>query len=77
VVLTPEEVRAVLQQLEGSDALVAGLLYGSGLRLMEAHRLRVHDLDFKRRDLSEGWGRVVPRWNGAGNGSSLNNAGPQ
>ncbi|MGB5135247.1 MAG: phage integrase N-terminal SAM-like domain-containing protein [Prochlorococcaceae cyanobacterium] len=31
VVLTPEEVRSVLQRLEGSDALVAGLLYGSGL----------------------------------------------
>lgn len=52
VVLTPEEVRAVLQRLEGSDALVAGLLYGSGLRLMEALRLRVHDLDFKRRELT-------------------------
>ena len=51
VVLTPEEVRAVLQRLEGSDALVAGLLYGSGLRLMEALRLRVHDLDFKRGEL--------------------------
>ncbi|MEY4353657.1 MAG: hypothetical protein RLZZ609_1898 [Cyanobacteriota bacterium] len=51
VVLTPEEVRAVLQRLEGSDAMVAGLLYGSGLRLMEALRLRVHDLDFKRREL--------------------------
>ena len=52
VVLTPEEVRAVLQRLEGADALVAGLLYGSGLRLMEALRLRVHDLDFSRRELT-------------------------
>jgi integrase len=33
VVLTEEEVRSVLQRLEGSEALVAGLLYGSGLRL--------------------------------------------
>ena len=33
VVLTPEEVRAVLTRLDGSEALVAGLLYGSGLRL--------------------------------------------
>ena len=46
VVLSPEEVRAVLTGLEGSEALVAGLLYGSGLRLMEALRLRVQDLDF-------------------------------
>jgi integron integrase len=52
VVLTTEEVRSVLQRLEGSDALVAGLLYGSGLRLMEALRLRVHDLDFNRHELT-------------------------
>lgn len=52
VVLTQEEVRAVLQRLNGSEALVAGLLYGSGLRLMEALRLRVHDLDFSRRELT-------------------------
>jgi integron integrase len=52
VVLTPEEVRAVLQRLEGTPALVAGLLYGSGLRLMEALRLRVHDLDFSRHELT-------------------------
>ena len=52
VVLTQEEVRSVLQRLEGSEALVAGLLYGSGLRLMEALRLRVHDLDFNRQELT-------------------------
>ncbi|MFZ0406580.1 MAG: integron integrase [Cyanobium sp.] len=52
VVLTEEEVRSVLQRLEGSEALVAGLLYGSGLRLMEALRLRVHDLDFNRQELT-------------------------
>ena len=46
VVLSQEEVRAVLTRLDGSEALVAGLLYGSGLRLMEALRLRVQDLDF-------------------------------
>lgn len=40
------EVRAVVQQLEGPAALVCGLLYGSGVRLMEALRLRVQDLDF-------------------------------
>ena len=46
VVLSVVEVRAVLQQLEGPPSLVSGLLYGSGLRLMEALRLRVQDLDF-------------------------------
>ncbi|MFY8149152.1 MAG: integron integrase [Prochlorococcaceae cyanobacterium] len=38
--------------LEGVPALVVGLLYGSGLRLMEALRLRVKDLDFERRELT-------------------------
>ncbi len=47
VVFTREEVRAVLAQLRGTNRLVAGLLYGAGLRLMEALRLRVKDLDFE------------------------------
>ena len=46
VVLTPEEVRAVLSQLDGAYRLVASLMYGSGLRLMETLRLRVKDIDF-------------------------------
>ena len=49
VVLTPEEVRSVLRHLSGAHWLVACLLYGSGLRLMEAVRLRVKDLDFDHR----------------------------
>lgn len=52
VVLSEAEVRAVRQQLEGDPALVVGLLYGSGLRLMEALRLRVKDLDIERRELT-------------------------
>jgi integron integrase len=46
VVLTPREVRAVLNQLTGEHRLMAELLYGSGLRLMECVRLRVKDIDF-------------------------------
>ena len=52
VVLSEAEVRAVRERLEGDPALVVGLLYGSGLRLMEALRLRVKDLDFERRELT-------------------------
>jgi integrase len=48
VVMTVAEVRAVLERLDGTEALVAGVLYGGGLRLMEALRLRVHDVDFQR-----------------------------
>jgi len=46
VVLTREEVHAVLAQLTGTPALMACLLYGAGLRLMECLRLRVKDVDF-------------------------------
>jgi integron integrase len=45
VVLTREEVRAVLGHMQGTNRLVALLLYGSGLRLTEALRLRVKDID--------------------------------
>jgi len=51
VVLTPVEVRAVLAQLDGTCWLIANLLYGSGLRLMEAHRLRVKDVVMERGEL--------------------------
>ena len=46
VVLTREEVKAILTHLEGTNRLIGALLYGSGLRLMESLRLRVKDLDF-------------------------------
>ena len=49
VVLTPEEVAAVLTRLKGQYWLIACLQYGSGLRLLESVRLRVKDLDFERR----------------------------
>jgi integron integrase len=46
VVFTKEEVKAVIDQLHGTKELMAVLLYGSGLRLMECIRLRVKDIDF-------------------------------
>jgi integron integrase len=51
VVSTRAEVRALLSELQGTPWLVAGLLYGSGLRLMEALRLRVKDLALARGEL--------------------------
>lgn len=51
VVLTREEVRHLLAQLQGRDWLMASLLYGTGMRLMECLRLRVKDVDFQRRDI--------------------------
>ena len=47
VVFTRAEVAALMARLPGTYKLIAGLLYGSGLRLMEALRLRVKDLDFE------------------------------
>jgi len=51
VVLTRHEVQAVLAELSGTQRLVALLLYGSGLRLMEALTLRVKDLDPERKEV--------------------------
>jgi integron integrase len=48
VVLSREEVRTLLAQLDGVHRLVAHLLYGTGMRLMECLRLRVKDIDFGR-----------------------------
>ena len=50
-VLTKAEVQAVLRQMSGTQRLVAQLLYGSGLRLLEGLRLRVKDLDFARGEI--------------------------
>lgn len=47
VVFTQAEARAIIEQLSGAHRLVAGLLYGAGLRLNEALRLRVKDIDFE------------------------------
>jgi integron integrase len=51
IVLTKPEVQALLGQLEGVPLLIAVLLYGSGLRLLECLTLRVKDLDFERMEI--------------------------
>ncbi len=52
VVLSRDEVRAVLSHLHGTPRLMAALLYGSGLRLLECCRLRVKDVEFARHQLT-------------------------
>ncbi|HEX2873905.1 MAG TPA: phage integrase N-terminal SAM-like domain-containing protein, partial [Polyangiaceae bacterium] len=59
LVLSRDEVRAVLTRMSGVTALMASLLYGSGLRLLECARLRVKDVDFSA-------GQLLVR-NGKGN----------
>jgi len=51
VVLTQSEVQALLARLDGTMWLIASLLYGSGLRVMECLRLRVKDVDLLRREI--------------------------
>jgi integron integrase len=51
VVLTRDEVHAVLSRLSGTHWLIASLLYGAGLRIMEALRLRVKDMEFSRKEI--------------------------
>jgi integron integrase len=51
VVLTKDEVKTILKNLESPPWLMAMLLYGAGLRLMECCRLRIKDLDFTRNQI--------------------------
>ncbi len=51
VVLTQDEVAAVLKRLEGVHQLIGRLLYGTGMRLMEGMRLRVKDVEFTRHEI--------------------------
>lgn len=65
VVMTRNEVAAVLSRLAGVDHLMACLLYGSGLRLLECARLRVKDVDFGGNQL------IVRRGKGARDRATL------
>ncbi len=67
-VLSREEVRSLLARMDGRAGLIASLLYGTGMRLMECLRLRVKDVDFARAEITvrEGKGgkdrrTVLPR----------------
>lgn len=51
LVLTRSEVSRILAEMEGPTLLMASLLYGAGLRLLECCRLRTKDLDFERREI--------------------------
>lgn len=52
VVLSRDEVKAVLSHLTGDTLLIGSVMYGAGLRLMECLRLRVQDIDFSRNELT-------------------------
>jgi integron integrase len=51
VVLNRDEIQAILSRLSGTQWLIASLLYGTGMRILECLRLRVQDIDFKRREI--------------------------
>jgi integron integrase len=52
VVLTRDEVRAILEELHGTPWLMVSLMYGAGLRLLECARLRIKDVDFARGEIT-------------------------
>ena len=52
MVLTREEVKKFITAMSGKHHLMARLLYGSGLRLMECVRVRVHDIDFQMDEIT-------------------------
>jgi integron integrase len=51
IVLNRDEVQAILSRLTGTHWLIASLLYGTGMRIMECLRLRVQDVDFTRHEI--------------------------
>jgi integrase len=65
VILTREEVRRILGHMDGTPGLMAKLMYGTGIRLMECARLRMRDLDLPRNEIVARQGRQVPGDHGA------------
>jgi integrase len=65
VVLTASEVRQVIAQMTGVAQLVARLLYGAGLRLLECLEVRVKDVDFERSELTVRRGKGQKRRRGS------------
>ena len=61
VVLTREEVSRVLNAMSGKHWLMASILYGSGLRLVECQRLRVQDIDFEYLQTDDFWRERLER----------------
>lgn len=61
VVFSRKEIKAILNNLGGTPKLVASLLYGAGLRLLESLRLRVQDIDFENNYIvvREGKGKKI------------------
>lgn len=59
IVMTVEEVKSLVSYLNKRYYLIAGLMYGSGLRVMEAVQLRIQDIDFDY--------KCIRIWNGKGN----------
>jgi integron integrase len=49
--LNREEIQAILSRLNGTNWLIASLLYGTGMRIMECLRLRIQDVDMKRKEI--------------------------
>lgn len=63
VVMTREETSKVIKMMEGTTQIAAKLMYGSGLRISEAIRLRVQDIDYKMKTITvrSGKGGQGPR----------------
>ena len=55
IILTRKEIGALLDEIPGTNGLIARLLYGTGMRKMECLRLRIQDMDFSYRQITVLW----------------------
>jgi integrase len=62
VVFARGEIRSILDNLKQPYRLMVGLMYGSGLRMMETLRLRIKDIDFERRVILVRAGKITETW---------------